>query len=86
MEKGRVFLVCSILIGMIAGSSAILMSGTKYSVFCANSKVEVDSRTLDQMKSARGSGTCLLKEFDYLSDAEDYAKKIGGKGASCRCN
>jgi hypothetical protein len=86
MNNGRLLMVGLIFAGIFAGFSAILLSNTNYSVFCANGKVEVDSRTLDQMKSARGSGTCLLKEFNYLSDAEDYAKKIGGKGASCKCN
>ena len=29
-----------------------------YYVYCANSKIEVDSRDFAQMKSARGSGIC----------------------------
>ena len=32
-----------------------------YGVYCANGKVEVDMRPLDQMKSARGGNVCLLK-------------------------
>jgi hypothetical protein len=86
MKKGNRFIAGLVFFGLLISSSAVLFSSTKYSVFCANGKVEVDSRTLDQMKSARGSGTCLLKEFNYLSDADSYAKTIGGKGASCKCN
>ncbi|PJZ71594.1 hypothetical protein CH373_02230 [Leptospira perolatii] len=70
----------------IAFTSAKLFAGTKYSVFCADNKIEVDMRDLDQMKSARGSNVCILKEFDYSSDADNYAQSIGGKGAACSCN
>lgn len=84
----RILLVLSVVlcgIALLAMFSTALLSGTQYSVFCANGKIEVDSRTLDQMKSARGSGTCLIKEFNYLSDAQNEAKKMGGVGASCKC-
>ena len=58
---------------------------SKYRVFCANSKVEVEQRTLEQQKNARGSNVCMMAEFDSLSDAESYAEKRGGKGAECSC-
>ena len=61
-------------------------SSTKYSVYCANGKIEVDMRTPEQMKSARGSDVCQLGEFNYLSDAQSFAKKnFGGVGAKCSC-
>jgi len=59
---------------------------SKYRVFCANGKMEVEQRTLEQEKNARGSSVCQLAEFDYLSDAEKEAEKRGGKGADCKCN
>ena len=59
---------------------------SKYRVFCANGKIEVEQRTLEQEKNARGSSVCQLAEFDYLSDAEKEAEKRGGKGAECKCN
>ncbi len=59
---------------------------SKYRVFCANNKIEVEQRTLEQQKNARGSNVCQLGEFDYLSDAEKYAESVGGKGADCKCN
>ncbi|OHD69909.1 MAG: hypothetical protein A2W19_09300 [Spirochaetes bacterium RBG_16_49_21] len=65
---------------------AVANGGTKYSIFCANGKIEVEMRSLEKMKSARGSDVCLIKEFDYSSDAENEAGKLGGKGASCKCN
>lgn len=59
---------------------------SKYRVFCANNKIEVEQRTLEQQKNARGSNVCVLAEFDYLSDAEKDAEKRGGKGSDCKCN
>lgn len=56
-----------------------------YGVYCANGKVEVDMRPLDQMKSARGGNVCLLKGFAYKTDADKYAASIGGVGGSCSC-
>ncbi|MGJ4745333.1 hypothetical protein ACQV5M_03145 [Leptospira sp. SA-E8] len=76
----------SVLVLGLAFSSSKVQANTKYSVFCADGKIEADSRTLDQMKSARGSNVCLLKEFDYSSDADNYAQSIGGKGSACSCN
>ena len=58
---------------------------SKYRVFCANNKIEVEQRTLEQQKNARGSNVCVLAEFDYLSDAEKFAEGKGGKGAECKC-
>ncbi len=59
---------------------------SKYRVFCANGKLEVEQRTVEQEKNARGSSVCLLAEFDYLSDADSYAENHGGKGSDCKCN
>jgi hypothetical protein len=63
-----------------------LHEDSKYRVFCANNKVEVEQRTLEQEKNARGSSVCQLAEFDYLSDADKYAENHGGKGSDCKCN
>jgi len=58
---------------------------SKYRVFCANDKIEVEQRTLEQQKNARGSNVCMLAEFDYASDADKYAEGKGGKGSDCKC-
>ena len=56
------------------------------SVYCANDKIEVDSRDLEQMRSARGSDVCQFGQFNFLSSAEDFAEKnFGGKGKACTC-
>ena len=74
---------------LIALASAAAAAGrpddTKYRVFCANGKVEVEQRTLEQEKNARGANVCVLAEFDYLSDAEKWAEGHGGKGSDCNC-
>jgi len=70
----------------VFGLSAKTSVDSKYRVFCANGKIEVEQRSLEQEKNARGSSVCQLAEFDYLSDAEKEAEKRGGKGADCKCN
>jgi hypothetical protein len=67
------------------GGASRLPADAKYRVFCANNKIEVEQRTLEQQKNARGSNVCVLAEFDYVSDAEKDAEKRGGKGADCNC-
>ena len=83
-------LCVALLIGLVtvfgvprSGNTA---ADSKYRVFCANNKIEVEQRTLEQQKNARGSNVCQLGEFDYLSDADKYAEKLGGKGADCKCD
>ena len=72
--------------GMETLSPGNLHADSKYRVFCANNKVEVEQRTLEQEKNARGSNVCQLAEFDYASDADKYAEDHGGKGSDCKCN
>ena len=71
--------------GVPKTASTRLPVDSKYRVFCANSKIEVEQRTLEQQKNARGSSVCQLAEFDTLSDAEKEAERLGGKGADCKC-
>jgi hypothetical protein len=89
MKKGRTVVLGLIVILLIALTAAAAVAGhpddSKYRVFCANGKVEVEQRTLEQEKNARGSNVCVLAEFDTLSDAEKYAEDHGGKGSDCRC-
>ena len=75
----------ALLLIALAAAAAGRPDDSKYRVFCANGKVEVEQRTLEQEKNARGSNVCVLAEFDYLSDAEKYAENHGGKGSDCNC-
>ena len=82
----------SILVGLVTvfgvGTSVPgnLHPDSKYRVFCANNKIDVEQRTLEQEKNARGSNVCQLAEFDYASDADKYAEEHGGKDSDCKCN
>jgi hypothetical protein len=66
-------------------ASKNLSDDSKYRVFCADNKIEVEQRTVEQEKNARGSNVCMLAEFDYASDADKYATEHGGKGSECKC-
>ena len=89
MKKGRTAALKFSALLLLALPAAVSTAGhlddSKYRVFCANGKVEVEQRTLEQQKNARGSNVCVLAEFDYLSDAEKYAENRGGKGSDCNC-
>lgn len=65
------------------GTTFVSAASTTYKVYCANGKIEVDSRDLKQMQSARGSGTYMMSEFNYRMDAEKFAKQLGGVGSQC---
>ena len=58
-----------------------------YYVYCANGRIEVESRDPDQMRIARGSGVCQMgPAFGFLSDAQRFAQRnFGGAGRSCSC-
>jgi hypothetical protein len=58
----------------------------RYSVYCVNGKITVDSRNNTELTKAFGKGFCLLRgPFEFLSDAQEYARQLGGEGAACRC-
>ncbi len=75
--------------GLGLGLASLLAAGlvsadVKYRLYCANGKLEVDSRTPEQMRRARGQA-CLLGEFDTKAQAEAAADQRGGSGAPCAC-
>jgi hypothetical protein len=70
----------------IFGMAAPAFSETKYYVYCANNKIEVDMRDPAQMKSARGSDVCMFGQFNFHTDAQNFARKdFGASGARCSC-
>jgi ABC-type oligopeptide transport system substrate-binding subunit len=86
IRKALLGLSALLLLALAAAvASAGHLEDSKYRVFCANGKVEVEQRTLEQEKNARGSNVCVIAEFDTLSDAEKYAEDHGGKGSDCSC-
>ena len=90
MKKGRKSVLNLSALVLVALAAAVASAGSRqidlqYRVFCANGKIAVEQRTLEQEKNAQGSNVCMMAEFDSLSDAESYAEKRGGKGADCSC-
>lgn len=69
----------------VAAAAPVAQAQTKYTVYCASSKIEIDSRTPAEMKSQRGA--CPMgQSFSTRSDAESFAKKnFGGPGKGCSC-
>ncbi|MBR0656058.1 hypothetical protein [Plastoroseomonas arctica] len=71
-------------------ATAVLLPGAalaNYYVYCANDRIEVESRDPNQMRIARGSGVCQMgPTFGFLSDAQNFAQRnFGGAGRSCSC-
>ncbi len=87
MKKVIIVSVLSIFVAVsfLAISANEGFCATKYSVYCVKGKVEVDTRNLGEMKSARGSDVCLFRSYDYRADADKFANTIGGVGALCKC-
>ncbi len=55
----------------------------EYSVYCANGKIEVDNRNLKKMMEARGSNVYAMVTYNNMTDAYNFARKVGGVGAKC---
>jgi hypothetical protein len=70
------------VLGAIGGASA--QSTSSYGVFCASGRIEIDSRSEEQMRSQRGA--CQFARFPFRMDAENFARRNFKKvGASCSC-
>ena len=53
----------------------------RYTVYCADDRIEVSFWDLEQMKVRNGSNVC---QFQSYSSALNFAQKnFGGEGASC---
>jgi len=78
----RSILVAALCAAAVAAASPALA----YGVYCANGKIEIDSRSFEQMRIARGSGICAFGQFNYLSDAQSFARRNNfTPGSRCSC-
>ena len=57
----------------------------RYKIYCADGKVSISQRGVDDVKATRGSRVCLLESFDTLAEAMKAAKRYGGTRANCSC-
>jgi hypothetical protein len=74
--------VAAIACATISGSAALAQ--TSYGVFCANGRIEIDSRSEDEMRRQRGA--CQFARFPFRMDAEGFARKnFKSVGAPCSC-
>lgn len=72
---------------LVAMLLAPLPALANYWVYCANGRIEVDSRDPEQMRIARGSGMCQMgPRFSFATDARSFAdRNFGGPGRPCSC-
>ncbi len=79
----RMLLAAAVAAALLAPAAAF----ADYYVYCANGRIEVDSRDPNQMRIARGSGVCQMgPKFGFLSSAQDFARNnFGGAGRPCSC-
>ena len=71
-----IFALCSAF-SLCALTASAATSKQFFGVYCANGKTEVDMRSLDQMKSARGGNVYLMQSYTSKMDADKFAKQIG---------
>ena len=87
MRQGLAFAIRAALIGAatLAGSAMPAAAETQtYGVFCASGKIEIDSRSEEQMRSQRSA--CQFSRFSFRMDAEGFARRNFGQiGARCSC-
>lgn len=58
----------------------------KYTVYCADDRIEISFWDLAQMKVRRGSDVCQFASYTSSSSASDFAEKnFGGEGQPCSC-
>jgi len=72
----------AIALATVGGGTALAQS--TYGVFCANGRIEIDSRSEDEMRRQRGA--CQFARFPFRMDAEGFARRnFKNVGAPCSC-
>ena len=66
--------------GSKSGRMSLSVDDSKYMVFCANNKLEVEQRTLEQEKSARGSNVCQMAESTISRTLSPTPSIMAAKG------
>ena len=66
--------------------AALAQEVERYTVYCADERIEISFWDLEQMKVRRGSDVCQFASYTSYSSALDFAEQnFGGEGASCSC-
>ena len=62
------------------------LEAERYTVYCADDRIEVSFWDLEQMKVRRGFDVCQFMSYTSYSDAIRFAdKNFGGEGSDCSC-
>lgn len=83
----RVVTAAALALGFLALEAAPAFASTTYTVYCARGRIEVETRSLAQMRQARGSNVCQMGQGSTTrSSAVRLAdRNHGGIGAACSC-
>lgn len=90
----RARLSVSLVLPVIAGFAALYAAAApasayevdRYTVYCADDRIEISFWDLAQMIVRRGNPVCQFASYTSYSDAITFAQKnFGGEGKPCFC-
>jgi hypothetical protein len=82
----KIRVAACLLLATLAPAAAIAQDVEKYTVYCADDRIEISFWDLAQMKVRRGSDVCQFASYTSSSSASDFARKnFGGEGQPCSC-
>lgn len=71
---------------LLSAQTAVALDVERYTVYCADDRIEISFWDLEQMKVRRGFDVCQFASYTSYSSAIDFAEKnFGGEGADCSC-
>ena len=78
--------ILSLSASLLAPTAAHALDPEKYTVYCADDRIEISFWDLAQMKVRRGLDVCQFQSYTSSSSASDFARKnFGGEGQPCSC-
>ncbi|MER8388297.1 hypothetical protein NKJ46_19895 [Mesorhizobium sp. M0166] len=81
-----VLFTLSILAVSMPVQKAAALEPERYTVYCADDRIEVSFWDIEQMKVRAGSNVCQFQSYTSYSSALNFAQKnFGGEGATCSC-
>lgn len=73
-------------VAAFASFPALAWQIERYTVYCADDRIEISFWDLEQMKVRRGSDVCQFASYTSYSDAIRFAdRNFGGAGEACTC-
>ncbi|MER8866505.1 hypothetical protein NKI19_22800 [Mesorhizobium sp. M0751] len=90
MQMRHAFIFVLSLLSILAVSmpvrKAAALEPERYTVYCADDRIEVSFWDIEQMKVRAGSNVCQFQSYTSYSSALNFAQKnFGGEGATCSC-